>query len=83
MIFRRNGDIVFEGFDRVFGVIVRELHGGNWEKAIADHIASGLRKRKPPKQTAKGWSEDLVNLLALYGLHTYCRKKGMGPIRLS
>ncbi len=79
MEFKKNGDIVFEGADRVTLALLKELHKGNWERAI-DHQIS-LRKQRKPKES--DWSEDLVGFFVLYGLHTYCVKKRWPAIKVS
>ena len=78
MEFKKNGDIIFEGADRVALALLKELHKGNWERAIDDQI--GLRKQRKPKESE--WSEDLVGLFALYGLHTYCVRQKWPAIKV-
>jgi hypothetical protein len=79
MEFKKNGDIIFDGADRVSFALVKELHNGNWEKAI-DHEIS-LRTKKKPKES--DWSEDLARYFALYGLHTYSARKKWPAIKVS
>lgn len=78
MEFKKNGDIVFEGVDRVTLALVKELHGGDWERAIDHHIR--LRKQRQRKES--DWSEDLVGYFALYGLHTYCSRQRWPTIKV-
>jgi hypothetical protein len=79
MEFKKNGDVVFDGADRVSLALVKELYGGNWERAIDAHIE--LRKQRQRKQL--DWSEDLVGYLTLYGLHSYCAKRRWPAIKVS
>ncbi len=78
MYFKKNGDIVFDGADRVALALLKELHNGNWEKALDHEI--GLRTKRKPKE--KDWSEDLVIHFALYGLHTYCARRKWPVIKV-
>lgn len=79
MEFKKNGDIIFDGADRVSFALVKELHNGSWEKTIDHQIR--LRTKKKPKES--DWSEDLVRYFALYGLHSYCAKKKWPAIKVS
>jgi len=78
MEFKKNGDIIFDGADRVALALLKELHNGNWEKAINHQIS--FRKQRKPKES--DWSEDLVGLLTLYGLHRYCARQNLPTIKV-
>lgn len=78
MIFKKNGDIVFEGADKVWCALVKEMHKDSWEKAIDYHIS--LRKQRKRKESE--WSDDLVRALALFGLHVYCERTKKPPIKI-